>query len=60
MSGSEQFDEQTYQEDSDIYSPAARNRSNQYKSDNSILKDLKRFVRFLSQSDTHYQEDSDT
>ena len=26
-----------------------------YKSNKSILKDLKRFVRFLSRSDTHYQ-----
>jgi len=33
----------------------ARNLSNLYKSNKSILKDLKGFVRFLSWSDTHFQ-----
>ena len=36
-------------------SPVARNLSNLYKSNKSILKDLKGFVRFLSRSDTHFQ-----
>ena len=30
------------------------NHSNRYKSNKYILKDLNRFVRFLSHSDTHY------
>ena len=41
-------------ENGDIQSPTARNHSNRYKSNKYILKDLKRFVRFLSHSDTHY------